>query len=148
MAKKILHALYHILNRFSNEDLNACDEIKTRPPVSSMDKRLTFAAFASAIKSMKWHSAPGLNGISPNVIKSLNDQKKRCLYKFIFQYFEEGLDFKEWHKAKQIPILKKGNIINSNNWRGINLSDVTSKIVSITINKRLQHILQKVGSPF
>ena len=130
-----------IFKQFLNVGLNAFDAIKTRPLVSSMGKQLTFVEFASAIKCMKWHSTPDLNGISPNAIKSLNDQNKRILHKFIFQYFEEGLDFKEWHKAKLIPIPNKGNTKNPNNWRGINLLDVTLKIVSIIINKRLQNIL-------
>ena len=126
-------------NQFPTVNFNAFDMIKTTPPTPSMDKKLTFVEFDSAIKCMKWHSAPGLNGISPNTIKSLNDRNEEILYKLMFQYFEEGLDA----QAKLIPSPKKRN--TQSHWMEINQFDITSKIVSIPINQRLQHILEKVG---
>ena len=93
---------------------------------------------------MKWHSAPGQNRISSNATKKLNDQNKHILYKIIFG---EGLDFNNWLKSKLILVPKIGNESILNNWRGINLLDVTSKIVCIILNKQLQQILDKEGVP-
>ena len=42
---------------------------------------------------------------------------------------------------------KKGNLTNPNNWRGIRLSDVTSKVISIEITSRLQSALNIEGVP-
>ena len=42
---------------------------------------------------------------------------------------------------------KKGNISNPNNWCGINLLDVVSKVISIIITNRLQLVLKKIGTP-
>ena len=46
---------------------------------------------------------------------------------------------------KIIP--KKGNLSDPNNWRGINFLDVVSKIMSLVITFRLQHILKIEGTP-
>ena len=42
---------------------------------------------------------------------------------------------------------KKGNLSNPNNWRGINLLDVVSKIMSLVIKSRLQYILKSEAIP-
>ena len=38
---------------------------------------------------------------------------------------------------------KKGDLSNPNNWRGINLWEVVSKVISIVITNRLQLVLKK-----
>ena len=43
---------------------------------------------------------------------------------------------------------KKGDLSNTNNWRGINLLDVTSKVISIVVSCRLQPVLSIDGIPF
>ena len=42
---------------------------------------------------------------------------------------------------------KKRDLSNPNNWRGINLLDVVSKVISIVITNRLQLVLTKIGTP-
>ena len=49
-------------------------------------------------------------------------------------------------KLKILP--KKGDLSNTKNWRGINLLDVTSKVISIIITSRLQSALSIDGIPF
>ena len=42
---------------------------------------------------------------------------------------------------------KKGDLSNPNNWRGINLLDVVSKVISLVVTNRLQIVLKKIGTP-
>ena len=44
----------------------------------------------------------------------------------------------EWADATIIPIPKKGNLSDCNNWRGIALPDVVGKVVARVIQERLQ----------
>ena len=44
----------------------------------------------------------------------------------------------EWADATIIPIPKKGNLSDCNNWRGIALLDVVGKVVARVIQERLQ----------
>ena len=42
---------------------------------------------------------------------------------------------------------KRSDLSNPNNWRGINLHDVVSKLMSIVLTSRLQIILEEIGTP-
>ena len=44
-------------------------------------------------------------------------------------------------------LLKKGDLTNPNNWRGINLLDISSKVVSLVVTVRLQKALERYGIP-
>ena len=61
------------------------------------------------------------------------------------RYIESEVDYEEWKVSHLVPLPKKGYLSNPINWRGINLLDVASKIVSISINKRLQKLIQTRG---
>ena len=104
--------------------------------------------FNTAIESLIWHKAEGKNKISSNEIKSLYLQNLRILFQVMHECFENIMDFSTWHCSKVITVAKKGDLSNPNNWRGINLLDVTSKLASIIINKRFQLVLGKVGLAF
>ena len=45
-------------------------------------------------------------------------------------------------------IPKIGHLTNLNNWRGISLLDVCSKVLEIMVNIRIQVIMETEGSPF
>ena len=58
-------------------------------------------------------------------------------FKICSEYFNDELDIEEW-KIGNLKILpKKGDLSNSNNWRGINLLDVVSNLISIVLTIRL-----------
>ena len=42
---------------------------------------------------------------------------------------------------------KKDKLSDTNNWRGINLLDVVSKVISLVISSRLQHTLKTEDTP-
>ena len=81
----------------------------------------------------------------PNAIKALNEEHLLVLFGFVKQYMETDEDFPEWKISHLVPLPKKGDLTNLHNWRGINLLDVSSKIVSIIINKRLQKLIADRG---
>ena len=57
------------------------------------------------------------------------------------------LTHEEWTKSRLVPLPKKGDLHDFNNWRGINLLDVGSKVMSITLNVRAQKLLESNGHP-
>ena len=50
----------------------------------------------------------------------------------------------EWRDALLVPIPKKGDLTQCDNWRGISLLDVTGKIFSKIIQSRLQNVAEEV----
>ena len=89
-----------------------------------------------------------MNGVSPNMVKTLDDENKYVLYLFIKDWMNNSMiTYEQWTKSRLVPLPKKGNLHDLNNWRGINLLDVVSKIVSIILNRRAQKLLEKNSHP-
>ena len=52
--------------------------------------------------------------------------------------FEKGVFPKRWTESIVLPLFKKGDANNPNNYRGISLCDASSKFYSTILNFRLQ----------
>ena len=89
---------------------------------------MNFQEFNVAIKKLTLHKATGLNGVSPNAIKALDDDNKLILFRLCAEYFDNTVDIEEWHMGSLKILPKKGDLTNPNNWRGINLLDISSKV--------------------
>ena len=136
---------FKVFNRNPKIDESVFDEVKQYPVIVELDAPLTFKEFQDSVIALCWHKAPGLNKVVPNAIKALDDENLFVLYEYIKTYIETDEDFDEWKVSHLVPLPKKGDLSNPNNWRGINLLDVTSKLVSIIVNKRLQKMLKIRG---
>ena len=113
--------------------------------MDQLDAPVTFIEFQHAVKALSWHKAPGLDKVVPNAIKALDATNLSFLFPFIQRYTETDVDYDAWKASHLVPLPKKGGLLNPNNWRGINLLDVASKIISIIVNKRLQKLLKVRG---
>ena len=51
---------------------------------------------------------------------------------------------KDWVDAVLIPLPKKGNLTNCDNWRGVALLDVVGKVVTRVLQERLQTLAEDV----
>ena len=121
--------------------------IKEKPTLKQLNDPLTRMEFNQAIKKIILHKAPGLNGVSPNAIKALDDENRNVLFEICYDFFDGNVEIEEWQIGNLKILPKKGDTSNPNNWRGINLLDVVSKLMSIILNTRLQIALEKYGTP-
>ena len=79
---EILSKHFHkVYNSNVEIDWSILDELIQRKTYSSMNLPLSIIEFNKAILKLILHKAPGANGISPNVIKGLNDENKSHLFK-------------------------------------------------------------------
>ena len=61
-------------------------------------------------------------------------------------FLDNDVETQDW-KVENLKILqKKGEISNSNNWRGITLLDVVSKLMPIIISTRIEEALKRYGT--
>ena len=60
----------------------------------------------------------------------------------VHRIWEERRVPKEWVNFILIPIPKKGNLRNCDNWRGISLLEITGKVVARIIQGRLQKLAE------
>ena len=97
----------------------------------------SWSEFTSAIMDFTNKKAPGLNGIPPNAFKSTNKENLQHHFDFITEFWEERIDFEEWHKGQVVPVPKNGDLSDPKKWRGFNLMDIVAKVSSSLICKIL-----------
>jgi hypothetical protein len=91
-----------------------------------------------AINSLKNGKAPGVDRIPPEVLKADPHTKTELLYPVIKKIWTEERMQEDWRKGLLIKIPKKGNLSECNNWRGIALLSVPSKIMTTVILNRMR----------
>ena len=82
--------------------------------------------------------AAGPDGIISEMLKHASDQIVNFLVKYFNVLFDEGIYPLNWCESIILPLFKKGDCNNPNNYRGISLCDVTGKLYISIINNRLQ----------
>ena len=65
-----------------------------------------------------------------------------CLVQFFNVLFDRGRYPDSWTESIIVPLFKKGNQNDPNNYRGISLFDISSKLHSSIINNRLQEWIE------
>ena len=139
---------YNVYNKNRPFDPKAINDIPQRPFVDNLDRDILYSDFNLALKKLTWHKSGGLNHISPNALKALSTEHKMILFGYVKKWWDDpNVDYDDWHNATLVPLPKKGDTSNPNNWRGVVLMEVTSKIVASIINTRLQVLLKKYGTP-
>ena len=101
-------------------------------------------AFKKALDGHANGKSPGDNGVSSDVIKALKGDNSIRLYHWIVEFWEGRQDYESWHSGLLVIIHKAGKAKDDpNNYRGVNLMDVISKVLSRILNDRLFKILDK-----
>ena len=86
---------------------------------------LTQELVASKINNMKENKSPGVDGISPKLLKETVEQISTPLAHVFNMSLQEGIVPLEWKEANIIPLFKKGPRNKSVNYRPVfNISNV------------------------
>ena len=90
-------------------------------------KELSFQEFEKAFKTLKQNNAIGYDGLSGNIIMNVYDSIKVILFKIFKASLEEAVFPEKLKIAKVIPVFKKGDKENIENYRPISILPVFSK---------------------
>ena len=66
---------------------------------------------------------------------------RRYIFDFSSDFWHDRAEFESWHKSQCVPVPKSGDFSDPNNWRGVMLMDIMSKIFSYVINAHCLDIL-------
>ena len=90
-----------------------------------------------AIKSLKNNKAPGLDNLNAELLKS-DTETAACIFEPLFRkIWVEAYVPEDWTKGTIIKIPKKGALSDCNNWRGITLLSIPSKVLAKVIIGRI-----------
>ena len=97
----------------------------------------------SKISSMKENKSPGVDGISPKILKETVEQISSPLANVFNMSLQEGIVPLEWKEANIIPLLKKGSRNKSANDRPVSLASVICKLLENIIRDHMMDFLIK-----
>lgn len=101
--------------------------------------------FRKLSKVLKNNKSPGQDGIPNEFYKYSNKEVGNLPRKLFNQIFNSGQFPESWFKSVIIPLFKKGDREDPNNYRGISLLDSCSKIFTTVLNKRINLWSETMG---
>jgi hypothetical protein len=108
----------------------------------ALNKDISEEEVSKAIARLKLGKSCGIDDISAEMLKSGGTDVLMFLVKLFNAIFFSGTYPKEWSKAIIIPIHKKGDRENVDNYRGISLLSIMSKCYTTILNTRLYDWLE------
>ena len=102
-----------------------------------LDVAITSDEILSAIKCLNLNKANGVDGILNEYLIHCKDVLMPCLVTLFNNIFQSGLYPEIWSRGCIIPVFKKGDVNDPNNYRGITLVSCLGKLFTSILNTRL-----------
>jgi len=78
-----------VFNRNAEVDLEYVNRIPRKITLFELADPISFVEFTEAVNKLTWHKSPGMNGVSPNMLKTLDNKNKYVLL-FIKDWIEDS----------------------------------------------------------
>ena len=105
-----------VLNNNKMTETTLLNEINLREVIGELDDPPLWTDYICAIKEPTNDKSPGLNGVPPNAFKSMSEENLRHHFNFITKFWEDKVDFEEWHEVQVVPVPKNGDLSDPNKW--------------------------------
>ena len=106
--------------------------------VEALDCKFEIGEVILAIKSLKKGKSSGVDLLNPEIFIEGSDILAPILCRLFNYMFENSVYPESWTKGIIVPVPKKGNLNDANNYRGITLTSIFSKIFSLLLDNRLR----------
>ena len=126
----------NILDEDEDENMRWSNENDSNDP-ETLECDITEAEEYEAIRILKNGKAPGPNWLIGEFFKNSATYVVPFLVRYINKLFSSGLYPEDWSEAITQPLFKKGDLDIPDNYRGISLLSICSKLYSYILNKRL-----------
>ena len=131
----------HFNRIMNNQNLGGHDRSYIFPEnniqVEELDKHISESEVLKAIHSLKRGKSPGFDGILGDFFIDAKDVMVPYLVIIYNKIYESGVYPESWCKGLIVPIHKRGDRNDPNNYRGIMLISVFAKLFSLILRNRL-----------
>src|SRR5271156_6507117 len=118
-----------------NPDLNCVTEAILN---SELEQEPSLEEVCKCLSSLKCGKAAGSSGIVAEMLKAGGQLVAEKLWKFFRRVWDEVEVPKDWESGIVLPLFKKGDRMDLDNYRGIMLMDVVGKVFSGILRDRLE----------
>ena len=137
----------HFSSVFTREDTSSLPVPETKFKGSEGERLgqlvVTPEVVASKINNMKENKSPGVDGISPKILKETVEQISTPLAHVFNMSLQEGIVPLEWKEANIVPLFKEGPRNKSVNYRPVSLTSVICKLLETIIRDHMMDFLVK-----
>ena len=119
-----------------NQDQDSDDDFENCESDVYYDRPITREEVLLDIQRLKNGKAVGLDGFIGELLKHAGHLAMDFLVMFFNALFDRGIYPDSWTESIILPLFKKGNQNDPNNYRGISLCDISSKLYSSTTGYR------------
>ena len=95
-----------------------------------------------AISKLKNGKSPGICGISAEMLKSGRMVVVKWLHRIMCLAWENGQVPEDWQRAVIVPVHKKGRKLKCENYRGISLLSIPSKVYARILDERTRDVTE------
>jgi hypothetical protein len=97
-----------------------------------------------AMRRLKNGKSAGIDDIQPELLKNGGREMNKILAHLCNMIWRTGEVPRDWRDGIIIPLPKKGNLSDCNNWRGITLLSIPGKVLASIILRRIQGAVDSV----
>ena len=124
-------------NEETADFLNTHDRLVTPTIFDELDKDILEIEIVHAIGKLKLNKSVGNDDILNEYFIKCKDTLLPCLHLLFNNVFNSGHFPSIWSKGCIVPVFKKGDINDPNNYRGISLVSCMGKLFTSILNQRL-----------
>ena len=123
------------ISNTTNHVVDSTDVLQT--DIEELDRDISIGEIEKAINSLKRGKSPGFDGLLSDFFIDAKHFIVPYLMNTYNEIFNSGIYPESWSKGLIVPIHKKGEISDPNNYRGITLISTFAKIFSLILRNRL-----------
>ena len=132
------------LSEYDN-DCNECRNNSRCVPEDFVNTDISLQEVEVAIDELNVQKSPGIDGVSNDILKNSKLVIAPMLCHLFNKVLEVGVYPVDWCKAIIVPVYKKRETSDPNNYRGISLLSCISKLLSKILNNRITKWAEESG---
>ena len=136
----------HFSSVFTREDTSSLPVLERKFNGSEGERLgqlvVTQEVVTSKINNMKENKSPGVDVISPKILKETVEQISKPLAHMFNMSLQERIVPLEWKEANIIPLFKKGPRNKSVNYRPFSLTSVMCKLLETIIRDHMDFLVK------
>ena len=138
--KEYYEGLY---NEQNPVDETVLDELPPTNTTEHMDDFLE-EEVAAAIKNLKKGKSPGEDNITAEMLQAGEECSVKMMHTLCNKIYQEEQCPADWGKAVIVPLFKKGDKKECNNYRGISLLSVPGKVYTRVLQQRMKRYVEDI----